>query len=186
MPGQSRHFFELSAASSLSRALRRRESAVRPLALQPVETAPAEPAVSTLPPFVAPAVRYTEELWQALLVWLREGLGAMGTFAMDERGFPIARAGEPGTVPSEVLLAAFTSISQLLETYLGPKRPVRRVVVMAEGEPEVALMTFEWANEEILIGSIGGRVPSIEEVRVVAETVQEQLRQITGAGAGES
>ena len=182
MPGQSRHFFELSAASVLSRALRRREVAEIPAV--PVQAsagqATAEPEGPALPPFEAPAVQYTEELWQALLAWLKEGLGASGTFAMDERGFPIARSGEAGVVPPEVLLAAFTSLSQLLETYLGADRPVRRVVVAAEGEPEVALMTFDWIGEEILIGSIGGRTPTVEEAGLIAGTIQDQLRRLAG------
>ena len=189
MPGQSRHFFELAATSALSKALRRRETGgfpVPPPVASPPEPAPVHRETS-FPTFETPAVQYTEELWHALLAWIAEALGSKGTFAMDERGFPIARSGELGSAPPEVLLAAFTSVGQLLETYLGEERPVRALVVSAREEPDVVLMTFDWIGESILIGSIGGRIPTAAEAERIASTIQEQLQRIAGSQApGES
>ncbi|NOZ93368.1 MAG: hypothetical protein GXP47_01345 [Acidobacteria bacterium] len=182
MPVPSRPFFDLSAVSQLSRALRRAAApSERPLRPAATVEPPAAPAPRTLAeppalgPFHKPEVRYAEELWLALLGWIREGLGARGVFALDMRGFFIAGVGDTSSVPAEVLMASFTSVAQLLEAYLSSDRPLSELLIVAEQEPPVTVFTVPWEKEGIFVGLYGGRSPSEQELEYLRQTIHEEL-----------
>ncbi len=174
MPVPSRPFFELSTAAALSRALRRGSSSpatVVPAPVAPPAAAAPAPPATGLPPFERPPVRYAEELWQALLQWVSEALGADGAFALDQRGFAIGSVGGGLEVPPEVLLASFTSVAQLLEAYMGAERTVHRMEVAAEAQPPVSMFTLQWTHETVLIGIVGGRSPAEDELETIRTSI---------------
>ncbi len=178
MAGQPRPFFELTAAAALSRTLTGSPAGTTMMPAPPAP--PVAPQVVTppareFPAFQRPEVQYAEELWQALLTWTNTALGGSGAFALDERGFAIGSVGGGMEVPPEVLLAAFTSVAQLLEAYLGTERTVRRIEVAAQGEPPVTMLNLHWAHEGVLIGIIGGRSPSEREVEIIRTTITAEL-----------
>ncbi len=189
MPAQHRPYFELGSAAELTRRLRggRVGSAVTRVAAAPAPMVPA-PAPPPAPPageevvgsaglgpFEAPEARYAEELWEALLRWLKEGLGAEGVFAMDQHGFSIAGVGSEPFVPPEVMLAAFTSMTQLLDAYLGEDQPVRKVEFTVEDRLPLALFHFAWSGQTILVGVSGGRRLEAEEISRVATLMEREL-----------
>ncbi|GEM_PF-3794065 len=193
MPVQHRAYFELGVAAELTRRLRGtqaaptvagRAAAPSPTALAP-EPQPAPPAPAPAPAAVAgssglgtfhtPEARYAEELWEALLRWLKEGLDAEGVFAMDQHGFSIAGVGSEPFVPPEVMLAAFTSMTQLLDAYLGEGQPVRKVEFTAEDRSPMALFHFSWTGQTILVGVSGGRRLGAEEFAGVAAVMEREL-----------
>ncbi len=187
MAGQPRPFFELTAAAALGRTLTTSPAGTTPVPAPPVP--PAAPQVVTppareLPAFQRPEVQYAEDLWQALLTWTSTALGGSGAFALDERGFTIGSVGGGMGVPPEVLLAAYTSVAQLLEAYLGAERTIHRIEVAAQGEPPVTMLTLHWAHEGVLIGIIGGRSPSEREVEIIRTTVTGELDRFAARGGG--
>lgn len=182
MPVPSRPFFDLSAVSQLSRSLRRAAAPskrpIPPTTTVAPATTPAPPTLeepAALAPFHRPEVRYAEELWQALLGWIREELGARGVFALDMRGFFIAGVGDSSSVPAEVLMASFTSVAQLLEAYLSSDRPLSELLIVAEQEPPVTVFTVPWEEERIFVGLYGGRSPSEQELEYLRQTIHEEL-----------
>ncbi len=182
MPVPSKPFFDLAAVSELSRSLLRAggplERSLTPTASEGPPAAPTPqtpPKPSALGLFQRPEVRYAEELWQALLGWIREGLGARGVFALDMRGFFIAGVGDTSSVPAEVLMASFTSVAQLLEAYLSSDRPLSELLIVAEQEPPVTVFTVPWEEEGIFVGLYGGRSPSEQELEYLRQTIHQEL-----------
>jgi len=192
MPVPSKPFFDLSAVSELSRSLRRGGSAPERLHGPPavVETPPAPaprpPArPAGLGPFRRPQVHYAEELWQALLDWIRDGLDARGVFALDMHGFFIAGVGESTPVPAEVLMASFTSVAQLLEAYLSGDHPLSELLIVAEDETPATVITLPWEREGIYLGLYGGRTPSGEELELLRATVRDEMTAFGSPADGE-
>ncbi|HHQ49289.1 MAG TPA: hypothetical protein ENK19_10470 [Acidobacteria bacterium] len=189
MPDPSRHFFDLSGVASLSRSLRHGgpvttvAGAAPPAPVPPPEASPAAPAA--LPGFERPQVEYAEELWHALLEWIRRGLDAAGVFALDGHGFSIAASGEPTAVPAEVLMASFTSVAQLLEAYLSGDRPLSELLIAAEQEPAVTVLSVPWGEERIYLGVYGGRMPSGEDLNLMRTTIVAELASFSAARTGE-
>ncbi len=190
MPVPSRLFFDLSAAAELSRSLRRgRPASAHDHPPVPTVEPPAAPAPKPLserqglPPFQRPRVQYAEELWHALLSWIREGLDALGVFALDKHGFSIANVGEVTFVPPEVLMASFTSVAQLLEAYLPGDRPLSELVISSEQEPPVTVLTLPWEGERVFIGLHGGRTLVGEDIEVLRATIREELARFSSEKA---
>jgi len=128
-------------------------------------------------------VEYGEELWQALLEWIRKGLGALGVFALDGHGFSIAASGEGTPVPPEVLMASFTSVAQLLEAYLSAGRPLEGLLISAANEAPVMVVALPWQGEKIFLGLHGGRVPLEHEIELIQTTIEHELAQFTSEKA---
>lgn len=172
-----KHFFDLAdAATTSKRLLRPKTTAARGVAASPAEQ-PREPvvAVAGLPAFPRPAVRYKIELWDAILEWTRHELGAEGCFALDDRGFLVASSGEMGTVPPEIFLSAFTSTDDTVAPYLDEAHSLRGAIFELRQGIRVTLLPVELPEAQVLVGLLGGTVPTGAQAESLRRTIAEEL-----------
>ena len=174
MADPSRRFFDLDVAAEASRRLLRPE----PIAPPPA-TAPAAPAATATPrsprPFSRPVVEYRLELWDAMLEWAREVVGADGCFALDERGFLVASSGDLGQVPPEVFLSAFTATDDTINTYTDTEYRLRRAIYELKAGAQVTLLPVRLTDDQVLVGLLGGAVPDGPQSEIIQATIVDEI-----------
>lgn len=173
---QSRRFFDLRLAAATSRRLL--EPRVEPAPVVPAP--PPAPVVSpeegdgTMAPFERLAVEYKVELWDALLEWTRRCMGVAGCFALDERGFMVASAGELGEVPPEVFLSAFAATNETVTPYAG-RESLRSAVFQLGEQTLVTLLPVAVSGGEVLLGLIGARMPTAAHTEKIRTTIATEI-----------
>ncbi len=174
----SKRFFDLAdAAAASKRLLRPKDSSARGAAAAAPAERPREPsaAAAGLPAFARPAVQYKIELWDALLEWARRELGADGCFALDDRGFLVASSGEMGAVPPEIFLSAFTSTNDTVASYLDEAHSLREAIFELRQGTRVTLLPVELPDAQVLVGLLGGTVPTGTQAESLRRTIAQEL-----------
>jgi hypothetical protein len=175
-----KRFFDLSLAAATSQRLlaprQQRTVEVPPVTAAPAPAAESSPPASTWAEFQSPPVDYKVELWDALIEWVSRSLAADGCFVLDERGFLVASCGDMGAVPPEVFLSAFTTTDQTIAPYTGAEGTLRGATYELSLGIKVTMLPIELIGAQpLLLGMVGGAVPSAAQVEEIHTTIAGEL-----------
>lgn len=155
---RSRHFFDLEEAVQLSRKL---SCGTRQLDNLGTNATPLRRRQSVLPPGIGdnalPEPLTSDAtnamaLWQILLDWARDIVGADGAFALERSGFRIAAVGNLAPFPPEIFSEAFASASRLFDVYLSGEMGISGVSLSFETIGRVALFPLMIDDMSVLLG----------------------------------
>jgi hypothetical protein len=177
-----KRFFDLSLAAATSRRLlvpRQQRTSELPPVAAPAPSPPVEaplPPVSVWTEFQRPPVDYKVELWDALIEWVRQSLAADGCFVLDERGFLVASCGDMGAVPPEVFLSAFTTTDEMIAPYTGTEGALQATTYELSLGIKVTMLPVQLVGTQtLLLGVIGGMMPSGSQVEEIHTTIAGEL-----------
>jgi hypothetical protein len=175
-----KRFFDLSLAAATSQRLlaprQQRSGELRPVAAASPTAEESMPPASVWTEFQSPQVDYKVELWDALIEWVRQSIAADGCFVLDGRGFLVASCGDMGAVPPEVFLSAFTTTDEMIAPYTGAEGTLRGATYELSLGIKVTVLPVELiGGQTLLLGMIGGTVPSAAQVEEIHTTIAGEL-----------
>jgi hypothetical protein len=114
-------------------------------------------------------------LWQILLSWARDAVGADGAFALERCGFRIAAVGNLAPFPPEIFSEAFASASRLFDVYLSGGMGISGVSLMFESLGRVVLYPLRIDDMSVLIGFSAKGAIQQESVATVCRTITAEV-----------
>ncbi len=125
-------------------------------------------------PFTADATN-AMALWQILLSWARDVVGADGAFALERCGFRIAAVGNLAPFPPEIFSEAFASASRLFDVYLSGGMGISGVSLMFESLGRVVLFPLRIDDMSVLIGFSAKGAIQQDSVTTVCRTITAEV-----------